>query len=160
MIGAAERSALMREEIFGPLAAVAHVPDFEAAIEAANDTEFGLSAAIFTRDLGRAMAFAREIEAGQVHINRETAGRRAARAVRRAQGLEQHAARAGQGGEAVLHQHEDRLRPRPLTARQPALDSHMPVAASARARAAPASASRVARDARRRAGLARLAELG
>ena len=74
VIGAAERSALMREEIFGPLAAVAHVPDFEAAIEAANDTEFGLSAAIFTRNLGRAMAFAREIEAGQVHVNRETAG--------------------------------------------------------------------------------------
>ena len=74
VIGAAERSALMREEIFGPLAVVAHVPDFEAAIEAANDTEFGLSAAIFTRNLGRAMAFAREIEAGQVHINRETAG--------------------------------------------------------------------------------------
>ena len=41
--------------------------------------------------------------------------RRAAGALRRAQGVEQSAARAGQGGEAVLHQLEDRLRPRPLT---------------------------------------------
>ena len=74
LTGAGERSRLMREEIFGPVTAITHVPDFESAIEAANDTEFGLSAAIFTRNLGRAMAFAREIEAGQVHINRETAG--------------------------------------------------------------------------------------
>lgn len=67
-------SPLMREEIFGPVTVLAPVRDYEAALEAANDTEFGLSAALFTRDLGRAINFAREIEAGQVHINRETAG--------------------------------------------------------------------------------------
>ena len=74
LTGVGSESALMREEIFGPVAVLAPVSGFEAAIAAANDTEFGLSAAIFTRDLGRAMAFAREIEAGQVHVNRETAG--------------------------------------------------------------------------------------
>jgi aldehyde dehydrogenase (NAD+) len=67
-------SPLMRDEIFGPLTTLVPVSGFEEGLAAANDTEFGLSAAIFTRDLGRAMAFAREIEAGQVHINRETAG--------------------------------------------------------------------------------------
>jgi len=40
----------------------------------ANQVKFGLSASIFTRDLGRALAFAREIEAGIVHVNSETAG--------------------------------------------------------------------------------------
>ena len=68
------QSALMREEIFGPVVVVAAVAGYEAAIAAANDTPFGLSAALFTRDLGRTMSFAREIESGQVHINRETAG--------------------------------------------------------------------------------------
>ena len=67
-------SPLMREEVFGPVTALVPVPDFDAALAAANDTEFGLSAALFTRDLGRSIAFAREIAAGQVHINRETAG--------------------------------------------------------------------------------------
>ena len=64
----------MREEIFGPVAIVAEADGFEAALEAANDTEFGLSAALFTTNLDRAMRFARGIQAGQVHVNRETAG--------------------------------------------------------------------------------------
>ena len=67
-------SRLAREEIFGPVVILSPTSGYEAALEAANDTPFGLSAAIFTRDLGRAMSFAREIESGQVHINRETAG--------------------------------------------------------------------------------------
>jgi aldehyde dehydrogenase (NAD+) len=74
LTGVGPDSALMREEIFGPVAIVSRVADYDEALGAANDTEYGLSAALFTRDLGRAMRFAREIEAGQVHINRETAG--------------------------------------------------------------------------------------
>ncbi len=74
LTGVAPESPLMREEIFGPVAIVTAVDDYAAALAAANDTDFGLSAALFTRDLGRAMSFAREIESGQVHINRETAG--------------------------------------------------------------------------------------
>lgn len=67
-------SALLREEIFGPVVCIVEVDDFEEGLRAANDTEFGLSTAIFTRDLATALEFARRAEAGLVHINRETAG--------------------------------------------------------------------------------------
>lgn len=46
----------------------------EEAVGIANAVDYGLSAAIFTRDIGRAFEFAREIEVGVVHINSETAG--------------------------------------------------------------------------------------
>jgi len=54
--------------------AVLRVPDFDAALRVANDVAFGLSASVFTRSLDRALRFAREIEAGLVRINGETAG--------------------------------------------------------------------------------------
>lgn len=67
-------SALVREEIFGPVLVIEEVDDFDAAVEAANDTEFGLSSALFTKDIAKAMAFLRRTQSGMVHINRETAG--------------------------------------------------------------------------------------
>lgn len=67
-------SPLLRDEIFGPVVCLVEVDGFEDGIRAANDTEFGLSTAVFTRDLGTALEFARRAEAGLVHINRETAG--------------------------------------------------------------------------------------
>ena len=67
-------SRLGTEEVFGPVLGVMPVDDLDAALALANDVEFGLSASIFTRDLGRAFAFVRDIEAGMVHVNRETAG--------------------------------------------------------------------------------------
>jgi acyl-CoA reductase-like NAD-dependent aldehyde dehydrogenase len=45
------------------------VPDFEAAIDAANDVRFGLTSVIYTRDLIRALRFTEEIEAGMAHVN-------------------------------------------------------------------------------------------
>jgi acyl-CoA reductase-like NAD-dependent aldehyde dehydrogenase len=45
------------------------VSNEEEALELANDTEYGLSAAVFTRDLQRGLRFARGIESGAVHIN-------------------------------------------------------------------------------------------
>ncbi|MHB1469500.1 MAG: aldehyde dehydrogenase family protein, partial [Solirubrobacteraceae bacterium] len=66
-------SALVREEIFGPVLVLAVVEDFEDAIRAANDTELGLSSGIFTKDLTRAMEFVRRTRSGLVHVNRETA---------------------------------------------------------------------------------------
>lgn len=74
LAGVAPESALIREEIFGPVLVVVAVDGFEQALAAANDTEFGLSSAIFTRDLGKALAFVRGTESGLVHVNRETAG--------------------------------------------------------------------------------------
>ncbi|SEB68369.1 succinate-semialdehyde dehydrogenase / glutarate-semialdehyde dehydrogenase [Paramicrobacterium humi] len=57
------------EETFGPVAAIVRARDPEHAIDLANDTEFGLGAALWTRDLDRARSLASRIEAGAVFIN-------------------------------------------------------------------------------------------
>lgn len=58
-----------REETFGPVAAIIRVKDPHEAVALANQTEFGLGAALWTRDLGRARNLARSIDAGAVFIN-------------------------------------------------------------------------------------------
>ena len=68
------KSRLGQDELFGPVLGVIPVDSMEEAMAVANQVKFGLSASIFTRDLGRALTFAREIEAGVVHVNSETAG--------------------------------------------------------------------------------------
>jgi succinate-semialdehyde dehydrogenase/glutarate-semialdehyde dehydrogenase/succinyl-CoA reductase len=60
---------VLREETFGPVAPVLAVPDLETAIRDANDSEFGLGASIWTKDLARADQLAREIESGMVFVN-------------------------------------------------------------------------------------------
>lgn len=67
--GVPRTSPVCREEIFGPVALVSRWRDFDAMIEEANDTEFGLAAALWTRDLGRALSFAERIQAGFVQVN-------------------------------------------------------------------------------------------
>jgi acyl-CoA reductase-like NAD-dependent aldehyde dehydrogenase len=57
------------DEVFGPAVAMTGCSDIQDAIRLANDTNYGLSASIFTRDLNRAMKFAREVESGNLHIN-------------------------------------------------------------------------------------------
>lgn len=65
---------LAREEIFGPVAAVIAVRDYDEALSVANDTEFGLSAGIATTSLKHATHFKRNAEAGMVMVNLPTAG--------------------------------------------------------------------------------------
>ena len=65
---------IAREEIFGPVAAVIKVKDYEEALATANDTEFGLSAGIVTTSLKYATHFKRNAEAGMVMVNVPTAG--------------------------------------------------------------------------------------
>ncbi|MFK2826441.1 aldehyde dehydrogenase family protein [Bacillus sp. B190/17] len=65
---------IAREEIFGPVIALFKVANYDEAIEMANDTEYGLSAAICTNNLTLANRFVDDIEAGIVHVNSETAG--------------------------------------------------------------------------------------
>jgi len=60
------------EESFGPVKPIIRVADEEEAIRVANDTEYGLSAAIFSRDVRRAMWVAARIESGICHINGPT----------------------------------------------------------------------------------------
>ena len=57
------------DELFGPAVAVTRVSDIDEAIHLANSTNYGLSASIFTRDIERAMRFAREVDSGNLHIN-------------------------------------------------------------------------------------------
>ncbi len=66
-------SPLAREEIFGPVLPVIRVPDAETAIRVANDTRYGLAAAVFTSRMNLAHEFARRLETGMVHINHGTA---------------------------------------------------------------------------------------
>lgn len=65
---------IAREEIFGPVAAVIRVKDYDEALAVANDTEFGLSAGIVTTSLKYATHFKRHAEAGMVMVNVPTAG--------------------------------------------------------------------------------------
>jgi len=67
-------SRLGQEELFGPVLGVIPVDGMDEAIAVANQVRFGLSASLFTRDLGKALAFVQEIQAGIVHVNSETAG--------------------------------------------------------------------------------------
>lgn len=60
---------IYREEIFGPVVVVVAFASEEEAIQRANDTTYGLGAAVFTRDLERAHRVAAEIEAGMVWVN-------------------------------------------------------------------------------------------
>jgi acyl-CoA reductase-like NAD-dependent aldehyde dehydrogenase len=62
-------SPLSQDELFGPAVAVSSVSDIDAAIEVANGTQFGLGAGIFTRDVSNAVRFARDIDAGNLHVN-------------------------------------------------------------------------------------------
>jgi succinate-semialdehyde dehydrogenase/glutarate-semialdehyde dehydrogenase len=57
------------EETFGPVAALYRVPDDDAAVAIANDTEYGLNASVWTRDVRRGRALAARIEAGTVNVN-------------------------------------------------------------------------------------------
>jgi acyl-CoA reductase-like NAD-dependent aldehyde dehydrogenase len=65
---------IAKEEIFGPVLALIKVETLQEAIEVANDSKFGLSASIFTRNIGSMLRFIKDMEAGLVRINAESAG--------------------------------------------------------------------------------------
>ena len=72
--GLPDDAELSCEEVFGPVASLYRFATFDEAIARANAVRFGLSAAIFTRDLHIAQRFSDEIGAGIIHVNSQTAG--------------------------------------------------------------------------------------
>ena len=72
--GASNKMRVSREEIFGPMASVIKVADYDEALAVANDTEFGLSSGICTTSLKLATDFRRNAKAGMVMVNLPTAG--------------------------------------------------------------------------------------
>ena len=72
--GASNQMRVSREEIFGPMASVIKVADYNEALAVANDTEFGLSSGICTTSLKLATDFRRNAKAGMVMVNLPTAG--------------------------------------------------------------------------------------
>jgi acyl-CoA reductase-like NAD-dependent aldehyde dehydrogenase len=70
--GVTPQMALYRDESFGPVVGIVRVKDEEAAIRAANDSDYGLSAAVFTKDVARGLKVARRIKSGICHVNGPT----------------------------------------------------------------------------------------
>lgn len=61
---------VMQEEIFGPVIPIMKVGDFDEALHLANDSRFGLSAYVFTRDMKRLMRLVRDLNFGEIYVNR------------------------------------------------------------------------------------------
>ncbi|MFL6179751.1 MAG: aldehyde dehydrogenase family protein, partial [Actinomycetes bacterium] len=74
VVGTKNSMTVNREEVFGPVASVIEVADYEEALSVANDTEFGLSSGIVTTSLAAASHFRRHSGAGMVMVNVPTAG--------------------------------------------------------------------------------------
>ncbi len=74
VVGTTNQMTVNREEVFGPIASVIEVTDYDEALAVANDTEFGLSSGIVTTSLAAASHFKRHSGAGMVMVNVPTAG--------------------------------------------------------------------------------------
>lgn len=72
--GTHNRMAINREEVFGPVACVIRVADYEEALTTLNDTQYGLTAGLFTQSLQKASDFKARAETGCVMVNLPTAG--------------------------------------------------------------------------------------
>lgn len=71
LAGCASDMEIMRKEIFGPVLPIQIVDDLDEAILRANDSEYGLTSSIYTRNLSAALKASRELDFGETYINRE-----------------------------------------------------------------------------------------
>lgn len=72
LTGVTPQMKVCAEETFGPVASVYPIASLDEAIERSNDSEFGLSAAIYTQNIRDAMRYVHEVESGMVHVNGST----------------------------------------------------------------------------------------
>ncbi|WP_185267088.1 aldehyde dehydrogenase family protein [Halopseudomonas xiamenensis] len=72
--GVTGQMPIWREEVFGPVLAVMSIDSFDEALQAVNDSPYGLSAALFSNDLRYAQRFIDEVDTGQVSVNLPTSG--------------------------------------------------------------------------------------
>lgn len=72
LTGVTEEMTVCRTETFGPVTSIYPIDSYEEGLEKANDTEYGLSSSIFTKDIDKAFHFAKHIGAGMCHINGPT----------------------------------------------------------------------------------------
>jgi acyl-CoA reductase-like NAD-dependent aldehyde dehydrogenase len=70
--GVTDSMNLYRDESFGPVVAIIRARDADHSVALANDTQYGLSAAVFTRDVARGLTIARQIQSGICHVNGPT----------------------------------------------------------------------------------------
>jgi lactaldehyde dehydrogenase/glycolaldehyde dehydrogenase len=64
------RLAIMQQEVFGPVIPVMTVTDFDEGLKLANESSYGLSAYVFTKDMRRLMRLVRELKFGEIYVNR------------------------------------------------------------------------------------------
>ena len=69
LLNTSPKMKVVKDELFGPGVAVSKSADIDDAINMANNTNYGLSAAVFTQDLDAAIRFAKEVHSGNIHIN-------------------------------------------------------------------------------------------
>jgi len=71
LVNCSNAMEIMRKEVFGPVLPVQIVDSMEESIAEANDSDFGLTSSIFTRDLNSAMRAIRDLRFGETYVNRE-----------------------------------------------------------------------------------------
>ena len=71
LAGCSAEMEVMRSEVFGPVLPIQVVDSFDEAIALSNDSEFGLTSSLFTKDLNSSLKGMRELDFGETYINRE-----------------------------------------------------------------------------------------
>jgi lactaldehyde dehydrogenase/glycolaldehyde dehydrogenase len=70
LTGVRQDMKIMQEEIFGPVIPIMEFSDFEEGLRLANDSRYGLAAYLFTNDMNRVLRAVRDLECGELYINR------------------------------------------------------------------------------------------
>jgi lactaldehyde dehydrogenase / glycolaldehyde dehydrogenase len=106
LTGVTQEMDVVHDEIFGPVLPLLKVRDFDEALERANDCRYGLSAYLFTRDIARIMRVGRELNFGEIYINRG--------AGEEPQGFHHGYGESGLGGEDGQHGLEAYVQPKTI----------------------------------------------